>query len=49
MANQPEEIPGLAKYLPDKPLKHLCKECGTELTPAEANEYPAGYCDACAL
>lgn len=46
--SKPEEIPGLAKYLPDKPQKHYCKECGTELTVAEATEFPMGYCDACA-
>lgn len=46
--NQPQEIPGLAKYLPDKPTKPVCKECGAELTPEEASEFPAGVCDVCA-
>ena len=48
--SKPEEIPGLAKYLPDKPQKSYgqCKKCGTDLTYGEATEYPAGLCDVCA-
>lgn len=32
--NQPQEIPGLAQYLPARPIQHPkghCKECGNKI------------------